>query len=305
MRVAFISTSFILSSFCIAQPQLSQQIDSLQKIYNKSKADSNYIDILILKANTVLYTDYDLAEKFADSAIALAFKNQLPKKKAASCRLKGVILTNKGELVKALEYTYQALKEAAPINNKLFNAGIYNNIGTIHLRIGKYDSAIYYFKRLFHTAKEENALHEQAIACANLTGIYLNTDSLQQNKEYAKIGLGISIPQKMDNISSYILFNLASGYLKRNNSDSAMTLMQQSLQYANNAKLMDASAQAMLGLSNIYLAKKQYTLAITTGEQALEQAKSFNALNFQEQVLPLLSDAYDSIGNKGKALLYY
>jgi|GEM_PF-6825368 len=278
------------------------------------RADSTYMDLLMLKGNTKMYTDFELAEKYADSAIYLAKKNNRIKSIASAQRLKGVIYISKGELSKALEYSYEALQTAIPLNNKLFNAGVYNNIGSIKLRLNEYDSAIFYFKRLLKIAKEEKELQQQAIALANLSSIYLNIDSLHLIKEYGFMGLikeygfmGLSIsqPNNLYNVSSYILFNIGAGHLKRKESDSALKYMELSLQVAKDGDLLDAYTQALLGLSNIYLAKKNYSKSISVGEEALKNAISFGALNFQEQILPVLSDAYDSINNKAKALKYF
>ncbi|HRD57545.1 MAG TPA: histidine kinase [Ferruginibacter sp.] len=305
MRVFYILPFIILATKAFSQPGLLKQIDSLQRLYETTRADSTYMDLLMLKGNTKMYTDFELAEKYADSAIYLAKKNNRIKSIASAQRLKGVIYISKGELSKALEYSYEALQTAIPLNNKLFNAGVYNNIGSIKLRLNEYDSAIFYFKRLLKIAKEEKELQQQAIALANLSSIYLNIDSLHLIKEYGFMGLSISQPNNLYNVSSYILFNIGAGHLKRKESDSALKYMELSLQVAKDGDLLDAYTQALLGLSNIYLAKKNYSKSISVGEEALKNAISFGALNFQEQILPVLSDAYDSINNKAKALKYF
>ena len=167
---------FILST-CVALGQ-NKEIDSLQqalKNYNAKKLelnkDLNPDESDTLKADILnnlgqqffIVSDYALARKYADEAMAIAQKLKYQKGISQSYSSIGIIYWYQGDYQEALKNQFASLEIRQEIGDKTGIALSHGNIGTIYGQQGNYPEAL---KNYFAALKilEETAMDKNRIA---------------------------------------------------------------------------------------------------------------------------------------------
>jgi len=128
---------------------LYDSIDSLQNYLRKENVDTNKVNLLNeLSWHYRNLGDYDLALKYADSALLLAFRVNYKKGVAMAYARLGVCSRETGNFSEALRYHLESLKISDQIGHKILIAYCYSNIGNAYADLENYSEAL---KNHFHS----------------------------------------------------------------------------------------------------------------------------------------------------------
>lgn len=164
-------------------------------------------------------------------------------------------------------------------------------LGTIYNRIGKYDQAVWCYKRL-----TDNPFHEDyAFACQQLAQIYNLKGDDEKSDKYLDAAIdkvkGLKNLTKNEQMKGEIfiligcLFVKAENCFKSGNYDDAISLYNDCLILASDAKFQDREIQCWQGLSYAYAAKQNFQESSNAIEKAIDIAS-------EEDDLWILSDLY-------------
>ena len=132
-----------------AQKQGQGKIDSILQELPKQKEDTNKVNLLNRLARQYIYSDPEVATKFAQQTLALANKLKWEKGIAKANMSLGVISRVESDYPAALNYDAIALKINETIGNKSDMAGCLGNMANVYADQGDRPKALeYYFKCL-------------------------------------------------------------------------------------------------------------------------------------------------------------
>ncbi|MDW7694082.1 tetratricopeptide repeat protein [Flammeovirgaceae bacterium SG7u.111] len=203
---------------------------------------------------------------------ALKIKNSLGKAKAAiTLSSIGEVYRAKKDNNKALDYYFQALKEARKTQNKSDISVVLNNIEIIYRQKGDFEKALEYRMQAIAIHKETGDDFGLAISYNNLGELYDEQGDLEKAMHYFRKSL--EIKERMDNQQgiSHTSERMARVYTKLNDFKNADRLAQKSLTIAVEIGNTNRAANIYKTLSSIYQHFGKY-------EQALLYYQDFTSL---------------------------
>ncbi|MFH1321230.1 MAG: tetratricopeptide repeat protein [Bacteroidota bacterium] len=149
---------FLTFLFLFSFPSFSQQnkIDSLLKLLDTAKEDTNKVNILNDLCSAYQNSDPEKAKKYGKLALSQAEMLEYKKGIARSYDNMGNIHKNQGNYDKALEYYLKSLKIMEEANDKRGRTNSLGNIGVIYYYQKNYDKALDYFIQTLNYYKEMN-----------------------------------------------------------------------------------------------------------------------------------------------------
>lgn len=175
----------------------------------------------------------------------------------------------------------------------------YNNIGSVNIFLKRYDSAEFYFEKMFRLSGNNPEqklvyLNNMAYICYE-TGRYPNAiDLYRQSIRQAE-----ALKQEM--YLPRLYKNLADCFLRNGQYDSCSTYLNKCLLLSRQSKRYAQEADALLSYSSYFDTLKQTDRAIEMAELAsrvIEQASAYN----KGKLFAQLSHLYHTSGNLAKAL---
>ncbi len=147
--------TILLSSLCISMfgqsnmHTLTNLIDSLKNELKIEEIDTLKAEILLQLSENVLYSDPDSAIYYGEKCLELAERTNNIHYQLGALGFIGNAIMNKGDLPKALEFGFRAIDMAKNVPVRIAGIGpTYDNMGQIYFKIGDYEKALYYFKKM-------------------------------------------------------------------------------------------------------------------------------------------------------------
>jgi tetratricopeptide (TPR) repeat protein len=188
----FLSHTFriaiLIISILISHIALSQNIDSLLKVYKSPKqADTNRIKALNELAMSYRKSNPDTAILLAEEQVKLAAlltsnKSKLYTGKALSTM--GLAFMNKGNYPKALRYYFNSLKLREELGDKPGIGNCYNNIGFVYKLQDNQAKALEYYLKGLKLREEIGDKAGVGISAVNIGNAYLDESNYPKALEY-------------------------------------------------------------------------------------------------------------------------
>lgn len=160
-------------------------IDSLEKVVVESKDPKTLIHSYSQLCWILRSNDPENAIIYGNKALQLINKfPDLDSLRAQTLNYLGVVNRNKGDYTIALNYYFDALKNAEKHNNNIQQAYSNNNIGGIFTLRGDYLNAINYLEKALHFFEKENDNAGMGYACINLGNLYRHTNEAEEGLQY-------------------------------------------------------------------------------------------------------------------------
>lgn len=312
----------VLMLFCttIVSAQLSQmqlhKIDSLKNIIATAKHDTSKINALEAWDNIIYVSNPDLDKKLNEDIIKLSETNLIKeglsdneqKKYKKSLALAqnslGIVLYNKGEHSKALDYYSQSLKIRKDIGDKKGHAATLNNIAIIYQDQAEYAKAIDYYTQSLSINEEIGDKMGEANCLSNIGRVFL-----EQNEPMKAIGYqtrSLKIRKTIDDKRGIAIAynNLAAINSKMGVHEKAIEFLEQSLKYSEMIKDYKRVALAISNIGVEYSEKGDNELALKYLNEGIARFDSLGDETSEAFFLNTLSNLYRTQGNYKKALEY-
>jgi serine phosphatase RsbU (regulator of sigma subunit) len=310
VRLIFISIIFFIGSGRLLSQ--ADPVDSLQNLLKKISQDTSRVDLLNqLSTEYRNRADYPTAKAYALQALNLSEKIFFAKGKANTYKTLGNIYYEQGEYPKALEFYFGSLKIRDSLKDSVGIASILTNIGNNYYNqldttkaIENYNKAIAIYEKLGmqNTARYLNALLGMGAVYEAIGDLDKAFDCYLKTKEIAnqlndEDGVAIS------------LNNLGNLYKTRKEYKEAIRYYRSSLVIRERIGDQYGETTTLHNIGAIYHAQKEDRQALPYAEKSLQRAKEIEAPDLAKDASLLLSEIYDNLGDKTKALqhlkIYY
>lgn len=283
-----------------------EQIDSIKtELSERKKADSISVNSYIQLGNVLLNTKPELANKYTDSAFAIAEKINWKPGLAAVFRQKSVYYLNKSDYSTAIYYLQKAKKIGEELKDEKLISSLDINMGLIYLQSEEYISAIKCFKRsLAYGEKIKNAQFT-TYSLNNLGISFLRLAQPDSSIYYLEKSLPVAEENKFDQVLSFNYTNLGGAYDLKKDYKNAEKYFKKGIEKAELTGDAMSMAQALTGLAevNTYLMKRDS--AIYYCNKSLEYSKQIGNLQWQKEAHIMLSENYYALGKMENALISY
>ncbi|MGB3949024.1 MAG: tetratricopeptide repeat protein [Bacteroidia bacterium] len=312
----------VLMLFCttIVCAQLSKtqlhKIDSLKNIIATAKHDTSKINALESWDNIIYVSNPDLDKKLNEDIIKLAEANLIKeglsdneqKKYKKSLALAqnslGIVLYNKGEHSKALDYYSQSLKIRTAIADKKGLAATLNNIAIIYQDQAEYAKAIDYYTKSLSINEEIGDKMGEANCLSNIGRVFL-----EQNEPMKAIGYqtrSLKIRKTIDDKRGMIIAynNLAAINSKMGVHEKAIDFLKQSLKLSEELGDEKKIATAIGNIGIEYFENGNTDLALIYLNKSLKKFEQIGDNKSVATFLSTMGNVYKQQGNYPEAIKY-
>lgn len=283
-----------------------KQIDSIKSELSVSKKnDSVSVNSYIQLGNVLLNIEPELANKYTDSAFAIAEKINWKPGLAAVFRQKSVYYLNKSDYSTAISYLQKAKKIGEELKDEKLISSLDINMGLIYLQSEEYLPAIKCFKRSLAYGEKINNAQFITYSLNNLGISFLRISQPDSSIYYLEKSLPIAEENKFDQVLSFNYTNLGGAYDLKKDYKNAEKYFKKGIEKAELTGDAMSMAQALTGLAevNTYLMKRDS--AIYYCKKSLEFSKQVGNLQWQKEAHIMLSENYYALGQMENALVSY
>lgn len=298
-------------------PHQQRTIDSLKNIITTATQDTAKINAYVAWDNLIYITDPKLDEELNEKIVVLAEQNLdkeslsaqerffYRKSLAQAVNCLGIILFNKGEISKALEYYTKALKTRQELNDKKGIAGSFNNIANVYQTQADNGKAIEYYTQSLKIYEEIGDKSGEANCLINIGRIYREIGDNAKAIDYQERSLKIkeTIGDKSGIASAYS--NLGSMYLDIGDEVKSMDFFQRFLTVSREIGNKDKEALALVSIGYIYKKRQDNTQALNYFNESLKISEKIGNKKFIAHSLANIGDVYKQIGQSEKAIGFY
>ncbi|OFX61465.1 MAG: hypothetical protein A2046_00095 [Bacteroidetes bacterium GWA2_30_7] len=301
----------------IKSGQTSNFLDSLQNLYNHATHDTTRIKLLnedigyyyetINPDSAIFY--YQKALQLAEKNLKLQTSNLKPSflsLQATTLRYIGIVLTNKGDYDKALEYDNKSLKlvlyySNGSKENKKTIATSYNNIGAIHMYKGDYDKALEFYFNCLKIQEEISDKNGMSGTLNNIGLIYGNKNAYNKALEFYFKSLKIreELRDKPGLADSY--HNIGLIHVNKVDYDTALEFYFKSLKLKEELRDKNGLATSYNNIGIVYMYKGQAHTNHSQKEALYKMAQEyyFKSLKIYEELGDKngIATSYLCIGN--------
>jgi adenylate cyclase len=298
---------FWLLCFCILNiggfSQQSEVIDSLIKLNNTTKIDSNKVRILLALSKEYRGNNPTEAIRYAHEAKELSEKINYADGRALAFKGLGLVYVLQGKYVETIESYEQALAIFDSLNDKAGVANILSNQGTVYYNQADDAKALELYLKALQVAEQTTDSQRIATILLNIGAVYSNkkaTENKALDYYFKALQLGKSLGDKA--IVGTTNANIGEIYINRDEDEKALSYFKESLKDYEGTENVPF---ALNNLGKVYLKRKEYGTAIKYHEQAFDFAKKLDATLDMAQSLLGLGDTYMKQQDAAKAIPYY
>ncbi len=284
----------------------NNSIDSLKTILKNTTSDSTKIRIYQLLAET---DNEENLEKYADAQIILIEKqlSSLDKNsenyrsilvfKAAYYENMGLIEQNKGDLAKAIDYHFKALKLRETLSDDKAVGSSLNNIGLVYAALGENDKAQKFYEKSYETCTKSGNAKMAAYALNGIADIYMEKKEYKKALEIYKKSYAMKKTAEDKFGMSYSLNNIGVIYKKLGLLDSAVIYFKKSLKLREEINDRNGTVYSYINISRALFAQNKLAEAKKYAEKALTISRELNFPNIIRFSAEALQNIYEKQHN--------
>lgn len=205
----------------------------------------------------------------------------------------------------ALHFYKKSLKVFSGIENK---KGMYlplNNIGLIYQELEDYTKALDYGLRSLKLKEKAGDKNRISSSMNNVANAYIAQEDLEKGLDYALRSIEISKEIGDKRGTANTLMNVGILYMKKENYKKSIFYQQKALKYMREIPNPLGEVRALYNLGEVNLKLRNYSAAISNCKESLNKSVKLNAIVTQELACKCLYEAFKTIGNDKKALVYH
>ena len=301
MRIIIFLFLLISSNFLIAQKAV---IDSLKEllVHQTEKEQVFTLNKLALECKGRFPEEGVL---YAEKAIILAKKNNLPAEIAVANNNLGMIYRNQNNHEKANYFYLKGLKIYDSLGYEKDQGTLLNNIGVVYLDLNNFDLAEQNYlkaEKIFNQINNEEGL---ALTYNNLAIVYSYQEHF--NKAIIYFEKSLELEQKRNNIQGIgeCYNNIAALYYFDGKYAESIKYFLKSLEIDEKFDNSKGIATTLSNLGELYTETNQFRKAEEVLHKSLEIAKKINSNHDKETVLLNLAGLYEKQNQYQKAFQYF
>lgn len=209
----------------------------------------------------------------------------------------GLIYSNQNNILKALDYYFEALKIDERSGNKIGVARHLGNIGIIYFQQNKIDKALEYYLKALKMAEETNYKLLQANTLGNLGLLYSDQGDKFNALDYFFKALKMADENGYKQLQANTLSNIGELYLKRGNLSQALDHFFIALKLKNELGDKRECAITLHSIGLTYTKQKQFKEAEKYLLRSAALSDSLENYNLQMESYGSLADLY-SVTNR-------
>jgi tetratricopeptide (TPR) repeat protein len=273
VKKPFLFLFIVYSSSFIALNAQSRKIDSLRRVLQTEKDDTNKVITLNALAYAIYAIKPDTTILLAKQATALASKLKFASGEANGYGKTGLGFWAKGNYNDAFEYETKALKMYETIGDKHGQAINLANLGNVHFSQGDLYAARDCDLKALKMAQDIGDKRLQSIYLNNLGNVYNGQGDYTKAIDYYLQGLKIIEQMGDKEGEARTLGNIGTLYRTLQDFPKALDYGQRALKLAEEIGDKQGKGRNLCNLGNVYHDKKEYSKAIDFYQEALQLAE--------------------------------
>ena len=267
--------------------------------------DSVRVNLLLIKAEDLLYKKPEEALTVIDEALAISGELQWHKGEAAAYNKRGAVYYAMAYNLKAMDAYHASLKIAEHINDESLIATLYNNLGNIYADAKQFKKAIKNYESYLSFSEKLGVVPNQIKALNNIGNVLNENNKMDDAIEYFNKALKLS--KQIDNtfFRAAIINNLGVAYKRKKDYKNALQSFNEALELSLEIenKYIEASALNSLGKVNILL--EYYDSANFYAQKALKLSEEIVNVEWQADSWQVLQEVYENDGKPTLAFSAY
>lgn len=297
---------FLLFYSSTALPQ-SAKIDSLQRLLQTTKQDSNRVTLLWKLAEQYQFFKPDTTLQLAQKAFLLS---QHIKYKEGESRSLAVMATGQyllGNYSAALNNYMQKLQLEEKRNSGRNYASALNNIGLMYILLADYSNALNYLHRADSTvqvAGGEVKKELQNRILVNLGETFYRMKKMDSANYYFSTALQTALSNQDDFYQGAALLGMGNVQLAQSNDSTALNNYRKALLFLNDGTNNDMLCETALGLANVFVKTGQADSALYYGRLAFAIGRKDGFLSRELDAAGFLSHFFKNKKKYDSAFVY-
>ncbi len=291
----------------------AKRLDSLESIIKvHQKKDTVRALTLMIMSEQLIRTNPVKAMKYTDEALAISENLKYKRGVISALRQKGALYEVMSKYDKSIEYQLKSLKvmdnfDAPVARKKLFEAGIYINIGNIYNFTKDDDKALLYQKKAEKILSEYKDENIETVLALNMGLSYLHKKQYSEAEKY--LDKSYNLAKKINYINIYPIYfhNKGQTLTFQRKFTEALSFYKQGLYFCDQLQDFITKQDILSGIGETYFYLDDFPKAEKYLEESKALTKSLNIpLERQDaERYQLLSDIYTKGGKYEKALEAY
>ncbi|GAA4455848.1 hypothetical protein GCM10023189_24190 [Nibrella saemangeumensis] len=260
------------------------RIDSLRQLLAQTRTDTGQVWVLAQLGNSYRVVSPDSGLYFAQQALTLSRKIGFVKGEVRALTNLGRIIQDQGNLPKALQYQFDALKLAQENNLPDEMDWPLNRLGSINNALGNHQQARQYYYQALRIFRAKRNEHDIAIAQSNIAYNFIQLNQPDSALAYADSAYRtITRLRSSQTTALQLVLNvLGRCYVKKKQSDKALYYFRKGIQASIRQQDHRNSSQIYINIAYLYRQHHQPDSCFYYARKALDEA---NEIGFTEGVL--------------------
>lgn len=247
----------------------------------------------------------DQAIEFLNKSIELEIEHQLKKELTTSYNNLGIIYLEGGDYKNAIMNYDLSEKIAQEIQDTIMMSYALHNKALIYLDWGVYDEALDLFLQARNLSRLSGLDNEFASTLSSIALIYHETKDIKKAKYYYYRAIELAEKYQDEATKSIVQHNLGELLFEEDKYDSALILLNLSLQYELDHKNTLGIAQSKSMIATVYATQKQYVKAFDYFREAREVFEKFGNKQDLAGLDIEYAKAHQSLGNDSISEIYF
>ncbi len=248
---------------------------------------------------------FELAKKNSESEVSGELKNDYLAYFANATNNKGYLAQEHGDISKALEYYFSALKLEEQLSDKKNMATTINNIAYIYMHQGGIDRSLEFVNKALGLQKEIKDSSGIANSYNNLGNLYRHKNDIARSLDYFE--RSIELYKKLNDIggTAVCLSNMAEIYTKKENYSKAIEYFLEAINIHEKMNNNDGVAYNLNCLANVMFDIGKPEEALKYGIRGYNLAKEVSYIENIRNASLILYKIYRKQNNYPEALKMY
>ncbi|QEC62245.1 hypothetical protein FRZ54_06490 [Mucilaginibacter ginsenosidivorans] len=305
MTKKFLTIAALLIACCSITFAQQSRVDSLQKVYNKTRQDTTLVMFYFLKSvTTFLTTNTDSGMIYSKKALELARKIHFKQGEVRALSGIATFQNISGDLPGSLKTTFDALPEAIRLNEVRVVASCYNTRGLTYSTLKDFKKSLDNYYMAKNVAEKHHLNDLLVVEMNNVARQYLDMDRLDSAYYFTKKDYDFALKSHIVNNLGYLIRNFGIIQHKKGDFRGAITYYQKSLRDSSARNNHYLQSEDYRRIAEAYQQLGVADSSISYAKQAFEQAKLDRNPDQVQRATKLLTDEFLAKGNYKEAFDY-
>jgi len=288
--LALVAMLLFCCSMAFAQ---KNNVDSLQKAYNKNHQDTTMVGLLLEKANKVyLTTNTDSGMLCSRQALALSQKIQFERGQVRAKVAIATYLNLYGDLPGALKITFEALPLALRIHDMRVVGACYNTRGLTYSTLKDHKKSLDNYYAFMQVTKQYHYDDLYLVALNNIARQYIDQKRLDSATYFNQKVYDLAIKKNLKKNLGYIIRNFGMIQFQKGDMAGAIAFYKKSLADSSARGNHYLQSEDYRRLAEAYELMKKPDSVISYAQKAFEQAKLDHNPDLVQRATALLTREY-------------